>query len=279
MNGLGPFPMHVVIVGLALFAAWLATRFMTGRVKEQPTAAASSLVLNAAVVGLIAARVGYIMLWWAEYVVAPWSMLAIGDGGFAWWAGLPAAVLFVSWRTRRRHVLRRPVLVGIAAGMLVWAAASTVPDLLRQSAPPLPDITLADLEGAPVQLGEYRGRPVVVNLWASWCPPCRAEMPVIAHAQAAFPDVSFVLVNQGEDVQTIRRFLEHEGLNLSDVLLDPSSRTMEAVGTRGLPTTLFFDAEGRLVDSHMGELTRASLGDTLRRRFGVTAPVQNQTKE
>lgn len=271
--------MNVVIVAIALFAAWLITRFVARRVADQPSKTAGAMVVDAATVGLIAARVGYITLWWPEYAVAPWSMLAIGDGGFAWWAGLPAAVVFVGWRTRRRKALRRPVLVGIAAGMLVWGAAGAVPALLYQSAPPLPDIALADVDGAPVQLADYRGSPVVVNLWATWCPPCRREMPVLEHAQSAYPDVRFLLVNQGEDVATIVRFLEQEGLKLSGVLLDPSSQTMQAVGARGLPTTLFFDSDGQLVDSHMGELTRASLSDTLRRRLDVAASVSNQSKE
>jgi len=113
-----------------------------------------------------------------------------------------------------------------------------------------------------------------LNMWATWCPPCRREMPVIERAQAAYPDVSFVLVNQGEDLQTIQRFLAEEGLQLSDVLRDPHSRTMAETGARALPTTLYFSPDGRLVDSHMGELTGASLADTLGRQFGAR-PVSN----
>ena len=271
--------MNVVIVAIALLAAWLVTRFVSRRVADQPRKAACALVLDAAMVGLIVARIGYIALWWPEYAAAPWSMLAIGDGGFAWWAGLPAAVLFAGWRTRARKALRPPVLAGVAAGMLVWALAGAVPALLHQSAPPLPDIALADVDGTTVQLTDYGGSPVVMNLWATWCPPCRREMPVLEYAQSAYPDVRFVLVNQGEDVPTILRYLEQEGLQLSNVLLDPSNRTMQAVGARGLPTTLFFDSDGQLVDSHLGELTRASLSDTLRRRFDVVASVLDQSEE
>lgn len=279
MSGVGPFPMNVVAVALGLLAGWLIARFVAARMADASLKDAGGLLFDATTVGLIAARLGYIALWWPEYATAPWSMLAVGDGGFAWWAGLPAALLFVGWRTRRRKPMRRPVLVGMAAGMLVWSAAGAVPALLHHSAPPLPEVALADIDGAPVNLADYRGGPVVVNLWATWCPPCRREMPVLEQAQTAYPDVRFVLVNQGEDLPTILRFLEHEGLDLSDVLLDPANRTMQVTGARGLPTTLFFDAEGQLVDSHMGELTRASLSDTLRRRFDVVASVLNQSKE
>src|SRR5690606_29129202 len=110
-------------------------------------------------------------------------------------------------------------------------------------------------------------RPVVLNLWASWCPPCRRETPAFEQAQSEFPDVAFVLVNQGQTARQAQDFLESEGLNLKDVLLDPSSQAMQAVQSRGLPTTLFFDAQGRQVDSHLGEITMPSLKDKILRRF------------
>ena len=108
----------------------------------------------------------------------------------------------------------------------------------------------------------------MLNLWATWCPPCRREMPAFEQAQAAFPNVAFVMVNQGENAQQAQAFLAREGLTLTDVLLDSSSRTMQEMGTRGLPTTLFFDVQGQLVASHVGELTIASLKDAIGRHFG-----------
>jgi hypothetical protein len=80
-----------------------------------------------------------------------------------------------------------------------------------------------------------------------------------------------VLVNQGEGRAEIDAFLQEQSLALEHVLLDPHSQTMRDTGARALPTTLFFSADGRLVDTHMGELTRASLASTLHRRFGVAA--------
>lgn len=267
MMGVGPFPLHAVVVALSALVAWGVARRLARKLPDASHRVAGALVVDALFVGLLAARVAYVLVWWREYAAAPVSVIRIGDGGFYTWAGLAAGVAFVAWRTRSATVLRRPVLTGIAAGTLAWAAASGAFWWMQQSAQPLPDVALATLDGQPTALADYRGQPVVVNLWATWCPPCRREMPVLARAQATYPGVSFVLVNQGEDLATIQAYLDETGLDLQHVLRDPHSRTMAETGARALPTTLFFDASGRLVDTHLGELTGASLADTLRRRF------------
>lgn len=288
MNALGPFPMRAVLVAAAVVFAWWLARHLSGRANAgegarpgdgapaadtatQARRLGGALLLDAFFVGLLAARLGYVLRWWPEYAAAPKSVIAIGDGGFLWWTGLPVAIAFAWWRTRGRRALRPPLMAGVAAGMLAWFAATATFDLLRSSAPPLPDIPLATLDGTATSLAAHAGRPLVLNLWATWCPPCRREMPVLADAQRRYPGVAIVLVNQGEDRGAIRDYLDREGLALEHVLLDPHSRTMLETGARGLPTTLFFDADGRLVDTHLGELTRASLADTLRKRFGATA--------
>ena len=275
MTGVGPFAIHTVIAAAATVVGWLVVRARARRLPDAPAACphrvAVGLFVDAVLVGLLAARLGYVLRWWPEYMAAPKSIIAIGDGGFLWWAGLPAALLFAWWATRRRAPLRKPLLAGIAAGMLAWAAFGGMLVMMQRSVPPLPAFELATLDGEPVTLAALSGRPMVLNLWATWCPPCRREMPVLEDAQAKYPGVAFVLVNQGEDRGTIRDYLDAAGLELDHVLLDPHSRAMLDTGTRGLPTTLFFNAEGRLVDTHMGELTRASLADTLRRRFGEPA--------
>ena len=277
MMGVGPFPIRAIVVALAALVAWGVARALARRRPDAPSKAAGALVIDAFFLGLLVARVAYVLVWWREYAAAPLSIIQIGDGGFIWWAGLAAGIAFVAWRTRAMTALRRPVLAGMAAGVLAWAAAGGALWWMQQSAPPLPDIALTALDGSSAGLSDYAGRPVVVNMWATWCPPCRREMPVLERAQSAYPDVSFVLVNQGEDVATIERFLAEEGLDLRDILRDPHSRTMAETGARALPTTLYFDADGRLVDTHLGELTGASLADTLRSRYGAL-PLSDPTE-
>lgn len=99
----------------------------------------------------------------------------------------------------------------------------------------------------------------MINLWATWCPPCRREMPVLERAQHQRPDVTFLFVNQAESMQSVSTFLATQGLTLDNVLFDASGRLGQAVGSMALPTTLFYRADGRLINSHLGELSQASL--------------------
>ncbi|HWK69502.1 MAG TPA: TlpA disulfide reductase family protein [Burkholderiaceae bacterium] len=266
MISIGPFSIQTIGVFAAVLLAWLVTRAIAKRLPDVSHQLTGAVLLDGVFWGFVAARLGYIAQWWDDYFAAPMSIIAITDGGYSWWIGVLATLAFVWWRTRTIQVPRRPIVAGVLVGVLVWFAAGAVFGLLHQS-PALPEMQLATLDEQPVSLKSYEGRPVVVNLWASWCPPCRREMPVFEQAQAAFPDIAIVLVNQGESAQQAQAFLESEGLTLTDVLLDPSSKVMQTMGSRALPTTLFFDAKGRLVDSHLGEITSASLKDKVLRRF------------
>ena len=115
------------------------------------------------------------------------------------------------------------------------------------------------------------GKPMVVNLWASWFPPCRREMPVLAAAQQRRTDVSFVIANQGENVFTLQQYLEAGKLELRNVVLDPQKGLGRKYGLMALPTTLFYDITGRLVDTHLGALSAASLASKLERLQGARA--------
>jgi thiol-disulfide isomerase/thioredoxin len=119
------------------------------------------------------------------------------------------------------------------------------------------------IDGAPAALSAFHGKPTVINLWASWCPPCRREMPAFAKAQASNPDVNFVFLNQGEAPPDVAQFLAQHAPALRNVLLDPAGEASRKLSNRGLPATLFLDAQGRLVDLRVGELSTASLAQRL----------------
>jgi thiol-disulfide isomerase/thioredoxin len=124
-------------------------------------------------------------------------------------------------------------------------------------------LAVQHIDGAPAALSAFHGKPTVINLWASWCPPCRREMPAFAKAQASNPDVNFVFLNQGEAPPDVAQFLAQHAPTLRNVLLDPAGEASRKLSNRGLPATLFLDAQGRLVDLRVGELSTASLAQRL----------------
>jgi thiol-disulfide isomerase/thioredoxin len=212
--------------------------------------------------GVLVARFTFVAFWFDAYRSVPWSMLDIRDGGFMIWPGIAAALLVALWRGWRQPTLRKPLLLGLAAGVLVWGALFGALRMTDQ--PALPALSLTTLAGDPVRLAALAdGKPMVVNLWASWCPPCRREMPVLAAAQQRESGVTFVFVNQGEDGATAQHFLSEGRFGLANVLLDPAAALGREVGSGALPTTLFYDASGRLVATHLGELSAASLASKL----------------
>lgn len=151
------------------------------------------------------------------------------------------------------------VLVVLAAGLLGWylLSPSGVGNAGRGAAIDVPDVTLTGLGGREVDLRSFVGRPLVLNLWATWCPPCRREMPLLVRTANSRSDVTFVFANQdrGNSAGLVRSFLDESGLVMEWVLLDPENVLQRKLATSGLPTTYFFDAHGRLVAQHVGEIS------------------------
>ncbi|MFO1325805.1 MAG: TlpA disulfide reductase family protein [Rubrivivax sp.] len=258
-------PLALPVEPLLVLGAALAARATAARLAPRDAAAAAAAVVQQALlIGLLAARLGHVLDNGGAYAAEPWSVLDIRDGGWQSDTGLAGAALWLMWRLRHLPPMAQPVLFGAGAGVALWLAAGWIVDDGIDA--PLPDLELVALgDGRRATLAQLQqGRPMVVNLWASWCAPCRAEMPALAAAQRRGGGVRIVLVNQGEDADTVRAFLRAQRLDVDDVWLDRGSRLGPAIGSRGLPTTLFIDAQGRRVGAHMGLLNGAALQGWLR---------------
>ncbi len=215
--------------------------------------------------GFAVARLVFVVVWFDIYRASPWSMLDIRDGGFNPWAGIAAAALVAVWHGWRRAPLRKPLAIGLAAGALAWGALYGALYMIDRSTL-MPKIALTTLAGESTDLvAQAAGKPTVVNLWATWCPPCRREMPVLAAAQKKESEIRFVFADQSENVATVQRYLAETKLELANVLIDADGAIAREVGSIGLPTTLFYSAEGRLVDTHVGALSEATLAAKLER--------------
>lgn len=259
-------PLALPVAPLLLFvSAWLATTLASRLASPAQRPAAGNAVFHATLIGLLAARVAHLAGHASAYAAAPWSALDLRDGGWHAASGVFAGTLWLAWRGWKTIELRRPLGFGLLGGLLAWTAGTLATQLPREAT--WPDVALAELaSGQPATLASAAaGRPAVVNLWASWCGPCRAEMPVLAAAQQRDAGVAFLFANQGERADVVQAYLARERLELRDVLLDERSALGPAVGSRGLPTTLFYDAQGRLVDAHVGVLSAASLDARLQR--------------
>jgi thiol-disulfide isomerase/thioredoxin len=160
----------------------------------------------------------------------------------------------------------------MAAGVLLIAAALFV--LLHEPAPAsqlsslpagssisvipqeLPDLTLTSLDGKSVSLRDLRGQAVVLNFWATWCPPCREEMPDLDtfHRAGREDDVIVVAINAGESSSLVEEFVDELEPDFQ-VLLDPDMKAMNAFRVVSLPTSFFIDRQGIIQDRHAGALS------------------------
>jgi len=263
MSGLtlGPFSFSAGL--LATFASILAVLFVGNRLaRSRATGVEKSLWMIVAV-ALLAARVVYVFIYAKLYAAKPLGALDFRDGGFHLTAGLCAGLAtaaLLAWRQRGQSL---PLLAGAGAGAGVFGLVALATLAMPAPTVHLPQMSLARLEGGVLPLTSLAGKPVVINLWASWCGPCRREMPVMRQAQLAYPGVTFIFVNQGETPGEIRAYLHGQSIALDNIVLDARPGLAHVLGSKALPATFFFDGKGVLTDRRVGELSAATLADRL----------------
>ena len=263
MINLGPLALPVTPL---LLAAALIVSLLVGKRGDAARGKdIDSVLYNIMIAGLLAARTAFVIRYWDKYRAAPFSIIDIRDGGFFAWAGIAVGAGVAIWYGWRNPVLRRNLSLSLLAGACTAGVAGAAVMLLDQPRTDiaLPSATFTALDGKPVRFDAFLGKPVVVNLWATWCPPCRREMPVLQQAQARNSEVAFVFANQGETADAVRQYLAAEHIDIANVILDVNREVARHVGARALPTTLFFDGKGRLRSVRMGQLSAASLAQQL----------------
>ena len=169
------------------------------------------------------------------------------------------------WRAWRQPAWRQALMLGTLTGGVLWAGA-TVALSPNHAERLLPNVLLRSVrEGALQPLPSLaKGQLRVINLWASWCGPCRQEMPMLAALQRSETDVQFLFINQGETAAALQTYLQQSKLSLQGVWMDADAALGPALGVSGLPATLFVDAQGNLVDLHFGVISEPALKARLR---------------
>jgi cytochrome c biogenesis protein CcmG, thiol:disulfide interchange protein DsbE len=154
------------------------------------------------------------------------------------------------------------VILALAAGSLLTACSTAAPAV--DDAAVVPDTPLVPLTGGPeTTLRALAGRPAVVNLWASWCPPCVAEMPDLEAQHRHYGDrVNFVGVTDDADPDAASRLASRLGVTYP-LLHDPAGVVLAELGIANLPATVFVDAEGRMVAKRLGRVTREDIDNGL----------------
>lgn len=253
---LGPLvlstPRFAAIVGLGAF-------LLTAQILSRKRPALADWAWNSALLVVAGARVGFVLENLGAYLREPLSILYLWQGGFSPLWGLGAATLFTLTRTG----LWRPALPAVILGLAAWGGTQLILTPVASERVVLPRTALTPLtsraQGQTDLSAVAVGRPVVLNLWAPWCLPCRRETPMIIDVAASQPDIAFALADQASSPESVRAFLDQRGLAYDDVYLDPGALLGRHLGAAGLPTTYFFSADGDLVHTHVGEVSRAEL--------------------
>jgi len=119
----------------------------------------------------------------------------------------------------------------------------------------LPVLRFVDGEGHALSLGDFRGRPVILNIWATWCVPCREEMPALERLQAAIDKSQLLVLPLSIDrkgVPAVKQFYQELGLKALGIYVDQSGKASSSLNTIGVPTTLMVDRDGREIGRKIG---------------------------
>ncbi len=249
-----------VVLGWERFAALVAVAVfllaaeVIARLSRSP---ALSRWAGAAVLwGFLGARLGHVAQFPAIFLAEPWLIFAIWQGGFSP-IGAAVGVALVTAHALRRGLAFVPAFGALWIGVMLWLVLTL--DLADRPAVPAPEFGVPLLAGGQFEFAAPDAQPIVINLWATWCPPCRRELPMLADVAASREDVRFLLASQGEAEGVVRDYLMGAGIAQAHIGLDHAGQLARHYGTIGLPVTLFLDREGVLAHVHVGEISRAVL--------------------
>lgn len=170
-------------------------------------------------------------------------------------------------RPATRYASAGLLIVALAVGFQVWNHARAAAEERPEVGFTAPAFALTGLDGKEVKLADFRGKPVFLNFWATWCPPCREEMPFVQELLSAYgKDVAFLAVNltaSERGVKSVEEFMRQNGYTLP-VALDKSGNVADKYLVRAIPTSFFIDAKGRIRQKVIGGMDKETMQGYLR---------------
>ena len=155
------------------------------------------------------------------------------------------------------------VLIVVGVGSLLWMGQQSATSASQPTTPTgatAPDFALLSPEGREISLSDYAGQVILINWWATWCPPCKAEMPAINAFYEAHQADGFVVlaVNSQEGASTVKDFIQHNGFTFP-ILLDSQGQVMDRYHVRALPTSFIIDRHRVIQHIQTGEISPQQL--------------------
>src|SRR6266849_3650016 len=160
-----------------------------------------------------------------------------------------------SWAGQR---VRAALSGGFALALLAAAACGTQP--VARLGSPAPDFKLQDVDGESISLADLKGKPVLINFWATWCQPCREEMPAMQELYDQYRDRGLVIlaIDMEEDSRQVRRWVDQGGYSFT-FLLDSEGEQVKRYNVTAAPTSYFVGPDGVIRDLKLGALSRAEM--------------------
>ncbi|HQT62054.1 MULTISPECIES: TlpA family protein disulfide reductase [unclassified Acidiphilium] len=273
----------MALLAFAILMIWLTNRL--GRRWSGREGALGGQVERMFMVGVIGARVVYVVEHFSAYRRHFLDAFYFWQPGYAVWGGFVFAIAYLGWMIRRRRLslpeVRLIGAVGVPLSALYIVSLATI----GQFAPAdrlhvgsrLPHYGFVTIDGRQVNLAALRGRAAVVNIWATWCLPCREEMPLLSrtYAKDGRKDFALVGVDLAEPASRVQAFLGQAPVSYpvwtdpaGAIGKSPSTELFARAGGFAVPTTIFVGRRGIIKSIYVGKLTAATLAINLQKIGG-----------
>lgn len=146
-------------------------------------------------------------------------------------------------------------VVAIVAVVLIGKKTSTPADFEHSK--------FETIAGDQISISDFSGSPLVVNLWATWCPPCRRELPLLSKTAEEIPDINFIFASQREDTAKVKSYISRSGLKMKYIIADQNGAFGNNYRGDSLPMTIFIDKDGKIANIHRGLINEAQLMSNL----------------